>query len=499
MTHLDELSRTSDWSGLRVVVAGFGVSGYAAADNLTFLGAQVTALDDSEAGDRRERAELLESLGATIRLGPGSTATLPEDVDLVVTSPGWAPSSPLLAQAAQRGVPIWGEVELAWRLRDPERPAPWLAVTGTNGKTTTVQMLEAMLRTAGLRTVAAGNVGLPLVEAVMDPEPYDVLAVELSSFQLHWTYSMRAESAAVLNVAEDHLDWYSGGPEQGGDADDAMAGYVADKGRIYAGVQRACVYNVADPVTEQLVRDAEVQEGARAIGFTLGTPGVGMLGVVDDVLADRAFVEDRQTSAAELGTLSDLASTAPHYVADALAAAALARSHGVPPAAVRAALREFRPDNHRIAEVAVLDGVSWVDDSKATNPHAALASLGGYESVVWVAGGLAKGARFDDLVATVRDRLRGVVLLGRDAGVIRDALSRHAPDVPVIEVGSGETAGVGPMDRVVAGAASLARPGDTVLLAPGCASMDMFANYGARGDAFAEAVHRRGRTSSEDG
>ncbi len=489
MSDLDDLGRTSDWGGVRVVVAGFGVSGYAAADNLTFLGAGVTALDESEAGDRRERADLLESLGATIRLGPGAAATLPEDVDLVVTSPGWAPSAPLLAQALERGVPVWGEVELAWRLRDPASPAPWLAVTGTNGKTTTVRMLEAMLRAAGLRAVACGNVGLPIVEAVMDPEPYDVLAVELSSFQLHWTHSVRAESAVVLNVAEDHLDWYSG--------PDGMRDYARDKGRIYEGVALACVYNAEDPVTEDLVREAEVQEGARAIGFTLGTPAVGMVGVVDDVLADRAFVEDRQTSAAELCTLEDLASTAPHFVSDALAAAALARSHGVAPVHVRQALRDFRPDGHRIAEVAVLDGVTWVDDSKATNPHAALASLRGYDPVVWIAGGLAKGARFDDLVSEVRDRLRGVVLLGRDAPVVREALERHAPDVPVIEVGGGETGPkideVAPMDRVVAEAAALARTGDTVLLAPGCASMDMFADYGARGDAFAEAVHRWGR------
>jgi UDP-N-acetylmuramoylalanine--D-glutamate ligase len=296
-----------------------------------------------------------------------------------------------------------------------------------------------------------------------------------------------AQSAAVLNVAEDHLDWYAGPT--------AMADYAADKGRVYERVERACVYNVADPVTEQLVRDADVLEGARAIGFTLGTPSVGMLGVVDDVLADRAFVPDRATSAAELCTIGDLASDAPHYVGNALAAAALARSHDVAPAAVRRALRSFRPDGHRIAEVGSVDGVRYVDDSKATNPHAALASLQAYDPVVWVAGGLAKGARFDDLVQAVRDRLRGVVLLGRDAPVIRDSLRRHAPDVPVIEVAAGEDAGHGPMDRVVAGAASLARPGDTVLLAPGCASMDMFADYGARGDAFTAAVHRR-RTSS---
>ncbi|MCW2781865.1 MAG: murD [Marmoricola sp.] len=476
--NLNDLGRGDSWEGVRAVVAGMGVSGFAAADNLTHMGATVTALDDSEAGERPEKATLLEILGATVRLGAGSTALLPDDVDVVVTSPGWSPGAPLLAQAVARGIPVWGEVELAWRLRDLNNPAPWLAVTGTNGKTTTVQMLEAMLRAGGLRTVAAGNVGLPIVEAVMDPTPYDVIAVELSSFQLHYTSSMKAESAAVLNVAEDHLDWYA-----------SFDQYVADKGRIYRGVERACVYNVSDSVTEQLVRDADVQDGARAIGFTLGTPGAGMLGLVGDVLADRAFIEQRQSTAAEICTLADLATPAPHYVANALAAAALARSHGVSTAAIRDALIAFRPDGHRISEVASFGGVTWIDDSKATNPHAALASLRGYDPVVWIAGGLAKGASFDELVRAVKDRLRGVVLIGRDAGVIREALSRHAPDVPVFELGAGETGSTDrPMDRVVAQAAALARPGDTVLLAPGCASMDMFANYGARGDAFAEAV-----------
>jgi UDP-N-acetylmuramoylalanine--D-glutamate ligase len=471
---LGSLGRHDSWAGVRAVVAGLGVSGFAAADNLTHQGAHVTALDESDSGDRGEKGTLLEILGAEVRLGPGSTAVLPDGVDLVVTSPGWRPSSPLLAQARERGVPVWGEVELAWRLRDPESAAPWLAVTGTNGKTTTVQMLDSMLRAQGLRSVACGNVGLPIVEAVMDPTPYDVLAVELSSFQLHYTSSMAAESAAVLNVAEDHLDWYS-----------SMEEYAADKGRIYENVERACVYNVADPVTEQLVREADVQEGARAVGFTLGTPDVGMLGVVDGILADRAFVEERQNSAAELGTVADLASDAPHVVANALAAAALARAHGVSPTAIRDGLRAFRPDGHRIAEVAVVHGVRYVDDSKATNPHAAQSSLAAYDPVVWVAGGLAKGAHFDDLVVAVKGRLRGVVLLGQDRDVIADALSRHAPDVPVIVIDGGDT---GVMDRVVGAAADLAQPGDTVLLAPGCASMDMFANYGARGDAFARAV-----------
>jgi UDP-N-acetylmuramoylalanine--D-glutamate ligase len=476
--------RTSDWSRVRATVAGFGVTGFAAADNLTHLGARVTALDDRSSETLAEHGRLLEVLGADVRLGQGSTSVLPADTDLVVVSPGWRPDHPLLQQAAARGVPVWGEVELAWRLRDRDHPAPWLAVTGTNGKTTTVQMLHAILTAAGLRSAVVGNVGRPVVEAVMDPEPYDVFAVELSSFQLHYVRSLSCESAAVLNVAEDHLDWYAG--------PGSMADYAADKGRIYHDVQRACVYNVADPVTEQLVRDAEVVEGARAIGFTLGVPAVGMVGLVDDVLADRAFVEERRTSAAELCTVGDLASPAPHYVANALAAAALARAHGVSQAAVRAGLSGFRPDGHRIATVAEIDGVTWIDDSKATNPHAAQSSLSAYDPVVWVAGGLAKGARFDDLVRAVGSRLRGVVLLGRDRHVIAEALSRHAPDVPVIDVAEGETGSEhGPMARVVAAAAELARPGDTVLLAPGCASMDMFADYAERGDAFAAEVRRR--------
>ncbi len=470
------LGQRDSWAGVQAVVAGFGVSGFAAADNLTHLSASVIALDDVSTEEKAERAELLGILGADVRLGLGSTATLPDQpIDVVVTSPGWRPDAPLLAQARHRGIPIWGEVELAWRLRDPEHPAPWLAVTGTNGKTTTVQMLDAILRAAGLRSAAVGNVGRPIVEAVMDPTPYDVFAVELSSFQLHYTQSMTAESAAVLNVAEDHLDWYS-----------SMQDYAADKGRIYSGVQRACVYNVADPVTEQLVRDAEVVEGARAIGFTLEVPAVGMMGVVDDILVDRAFITERQTSAAELCTLGDLASPAPHVVANALAAAALARAHGVSQAAVRDGLRGFQPDGHRIASVGTVDEVAYVDDSKATNPHAALSSLLAYDPVVWIAGGLAKGARFDELVSAVSDRLRGVVLLGQDRHVIADALQRLAPAVPVIDVG--DSVDDQPMLRAARAAASLARPGDTVLLAPGCASMDMFRDYADRGDAFAAAV-----------
>jgi UDP-N-acetylmuramoylalanine--D-glutamate ligase len=469
--------RSSPWDELVAVVAGIGVSGFAAADALLQLGATVTVVDERDGEGERERATVLEILGADVRLGAGAATQIPGNPGLVVTSPGWRPTAPLLVAATGRGIAVWGEVELAWRLRDLDRPAPWLAVTGTNGKTTTVRMLTEMLRASGLRVATAGNVGDPVVGAVLDPEPYDVVALELSSFQLHWTQSVRMRSAAVLNVAPDHLDWHG-----------SLEAYTADKGRIYAGAESACVYNVADPVTERLVREADVTEGARGIGFTRGAPSVGMMGVVDDVLVDRAFIAERQTSAAELGTVADVKPPAPHNIDNALAAAALARSIGVPAVAVRDGLRAFAPDPHRIDTVAVLGGVSYVDDSKATNPHAAAASLAAYDRVVWVAGGLAKGASFDDLVRSSRDRLAGVVVLGADREVIAQAVARHAPEIPVVEVDSTDNEA---MDHVVAAAAALARPGDTVLLAPACASMDMFANYGARGDAFAAAVRRR--------
>jgi UDP-N-acetylmuramoylalanine--D-glutamate ligase len=475
--------RDADWAGLSALVAGIGVSGFAAADALLERGVRVVVVDARDGVRERERAQILGVLGAAVHLGSEPDPVLLQGIDLLVTSPGWRPDQPLLVAAGAAGIPVWGEVELAWRMRAEQGAAPWLTVTGTNGKTTTVQMLEAMLRADGQRAVAAGNVGLPLLEAVLHPQPYDVLAVELSSFQLHWSASISAEASVCLNVAPDHVDWHG-----------SLEAYTRDKGLVYERTQVACVYNVADPVTEQLVRDADVVEGCRAIGFTLGTPAVGMLGVVDDVLCDRAFIEERRTSAAELATLADLAgrggtAAAPpaHTVANALAAAALARAHGVSPRAVRDGLRGFAPGAHRIARIADVGGVTYVDDSKATNPHAAAASLAAFDSVVWVAGGLLKGALVEDLVRAHAGRLRAVVLLGQDRAVIAEALARHAPDVPVVDVTSTDT---DVMDRVVRAAAGLARPGDVVLLAPAAASMDLFRDYAARGDAFADAVRR---------
>lgn len=333
---VSSLTALDSWAGVRAVVAGFSVAGFASTDNLTHLGAEVVALDERRDPELEEKAELLGMLGAEVRLGQGVSDVLPPDVDLLVVSPGWRPDSALLAQAHERGIPVWGEVELAWRLRHPEHAAPWLVVTGAGGQATTVRMLDSVLRAAGLRSVAAGTAGLSLVEVVMDPEPYDVIAVGLSSAQLHHTYSMRAQSAAVLGLGHEsgagHPDWHASAEE-----------WLADTAKVFQHVEQACVYDVADERTRRMVEEADVVEGARAIGVTLGMPSVGMVGLVEEIVADRAFIEQRATSAAELCTVDDLASQDPAFVASALTAAALARAYGVPQVAVRDGLRAFRP------------------------------------------------------------------------------------------------------------------------------------------------------------
>jgi UDP-N-acetylmuramoylalanine--D-glutamate ligase len=466
--------RTSDWSGVHAVVAGIGVAGFACADQLAHLGARVTVVDAADGERQRERADILEVVGATVRLGDGGT--LPDAADVLVVSPGLPPSAPIIQAAQAAGVPVWGELELAWRLRGDDA-APWLFVTGTNGKTTTTLMLESILRAAGLRTTAAGNIGVSLVDTVMEPEPYDVIAVEVGAPQLPFLHTASPLASVCLNIAEDHVDHFG-----------SFEDYVAAKARVYTATQVAAVYNTADEATLRMVEEADVVEGCRAIGLTLGVPGRSELGVVDDLIVDRAFIDNRADSALELASVHDVRPFAPHNVFNALAAAALARAAGVPATAVRDGLRAFEPAGHRIADVAVHHGIRWVDDSKATNCHAAQTSLLAYGPVVWIAGGMAKGQEYDDLVVAVRDRLRGAVLLGVDRERIREALARHAPDVPVVDIARTDT---GAMDDVVDAAASMAREGDTVLLAPGCASWDMFRDYGHRGDVFADAVRRR--------
>jgi UDP-N-acetylmuramoylalanine--D-glutamate ligase len=476
-----DLRTRTDLRDRTVVVAGLGVTGPSVVRALLGLGARVVAVDGRDRPRERDLAGELRALGATVLLGDGTT--LPDGAELVVTSPGWRPDSPLLAAAAAAGLEIWGDVELAYRLRPAGQE--WLGVTGTNGKTTTVQMLASILRAAGHRAVATGNVGYPVLDAVLADPPYDVLAVEVSSFQLHWTTTVEFVSGAVLNIAPDHLDWHG-----------SLEAYAADKALVWRSDWYA-VYNADDPLVAALAeRVADRQD------FSLDPSRRPCFGLAGDALVDRCIgtapgeeVQRVPDGGVVLAERTDIPVPGLHNVANALAAAALARCLNsatggrlaVHPADVREGLRAFDPGAHRIAHVATVDGVEYVDDSKATNAHAAAASLSAYPSVVWVAGGLAKGATFDELVAAAHDRLRGAVLIGADRALVAEALARHAPEIPVVEV---ERTDTGAMEIVVREAARLARPGDTVLLAPACASMDMFRDYAERGDAFAAAVRQ---------
>ena len=462
---------TDGLKGVPVTVVGLGVSGAAAASVLLDLGALVHAVDAGGGERLAATAERLRAAGARVTLGELPTG--PGEARLVVTSPGVPPGTPLLAAARAAAIPVWGEIELGWRLRPLAR---WLAVTGTNGKTTTTEMLGAILTAAGRRATTAGNIGAPVVTAALAEPPYDTLAVELSSFQLHYTDTAVPVAATILNVAPDHLDWH-GGPD----------GYAADKARIWRHPDTIAIGNVDDPASRALLAQAP----GRQVTFGLD-PRLAQVTVVDGQLVDRAFGGGPLLAVADLLAGGDApaaggpAGPGRHLVANALAAAALARADGVAPAAIATALAAYRPGAHRNAQVVTAGGVRFVDDSKATNPHAAAASLSAYPSVVWIAGGLNKGLAFDELVELARDSLRAAVLIGRCADEVAAALARHAPDVPV-ERAAG-------MDDAVEVAARLAKPGDTVLLAPAAASMDMFRDYAERGDLFAAAARRLAAT-----
>lgn len=473
-----------DLSGARIGVAGLGTSGRAALKALAARGIAARGIDRSEAAiaaanDDATGAHLIHAADEADFAERAS-----EDVDLLVVSPGIAPHTPLYARAAQRGTSIISEIELAWLLQAPLPGggyAPWLTLTGTNGKTTTVTMTSSILTAAGLVAPAIGNVGTPAV-LVAERGGVDVLPAELSSFQLHTTHSVRALASACLNIDDDHLDWH-GSPEA----------YAAAKGRVHLGTSGACLYSRHDPITEQLVRDADVTEGARAISIGLDAPPLAGIGIVDGLIVDRAFHDERATHGVELAALTDLAHLAPegqvpaHVVIDALFAAGLARAAGVAPEAIAEGLRAFSPGDHRIQTIAEVDGVRYINDSKATNAHAARASLSAMPagSVVWIAGGLAKGARFDGLIADIAPTLASVVLIGVDQEPLTSALANVAPDIPVQAV---DPASEDPMTEAVALAQRVAKPGNVVLLAPACASMDQFPNYASRGDQFAAAV-----------
>ncbi|MEY4994886.1 MAG: hypothetical protein RLZ65_735 [Actinomycetota bacterium] len=460
----------------RVAVLGLGKSGFSVADTLTELGAEVTVF---AAKVDEQLAELIDVIGAKLVRSDAPEDLDVEKFDFAVVSPGFAPNHPSVTKLIASGVSIFTDIDLARALDDKVKKPTWITITGTNGKTTTTQLTEAMLKQAGFRAIACGNIGNPILDAVRDPEGYDYLVVELSSFQLHYSHNLGARASAFLNFAEDHFDWHG-----------SESAYFGAKAKVFEATETAIVYNVEDPKTLQAAEEADVIEGCRAIGFTTGIPARSMVGYVEEFLVDRAFIDNRADAALEICSdvdLQDLGVLSKHLRANIAAATALARAVGVSASDIAQVLRKFRISGHRIERVAERAGVTFIDDSKATNAHAADASLSSFDSVVWIVGGLLKGVDPEPLIKKHGERLRGAVIIGKDTQLLEDLFAKLNPELDV-EVIREEN----PMEQAVIRAASMAQSGDTVLLAPAAASMDQFKDYEDRGNQFQAAVKRLG-------
>lgn len=451
----------NDFAHRNVLVLGAGVTGKSVARFLDSRGASVTLVDDNADGAIKPDDVKLD------------------DFDAVVISPGWRQDHPLVLQILNSSIQLLNEIDIAWDLRGEKAPhQKWIALTGTNGKTTTVEMTAAILQAAGIKAVACGNVGDTVIDAVDRPDAYEVLVLELSSFQLHWMRKAEFQAAAILNIADDHLDWHG-----------SFDAYADAKFSILNRAEIAILNADDGPVVVRANRFP-----GRKVFFSLNTPAPGEIGVVEELLVDRAFVADPQ-QASMICELVDVVPTVPHNVSNALAAAALARAVDVPHEVIQKALQAFRPGRHRIETVYEADGITWIDDSKATNPHAAGASLMSHLSVVWIAGGLAKGADVEPLVQRCASRIKVAILIGTDRHLIEAALIKYAPEVPRVVIDppndyirGGESNSL--MEHVITEATNHAVAGDAVLLAPACASMDQFISYADRGDRFAAAVRK---------
>jgi UDP-N-acetylmuramoylalanine--D-glutamate ligase len=450
----------------RIVIAGAGVTGLPVARALQSRGAAVFFADDR------------------ITSVDGFTVNTPEkikgeDFDALLVSPGWREDHPLIRLARSEGKAILNEVDLAWALKNEINPGQkWLALTGTNGKTTTVEMVAHIFTTAKVNGIACGNVGRTVIESVLSPEKYDVLILELSSFQLHWLEDAEFTSAALLNIADDHIDWHG-----------SFDAYAQAK----VSILDKCVTGILNADDGEVVSRTAHWRG-RKIFYSLDTPAPGEIGIVEELLVDRAFVADVQ-EAKVFAELTEIIPTVPHQISNALAAAGLASTIGISHDDIRAALSTFKSGAHRIEKVGVSNEVTWIDDSKATNPHAAEASILANLSVIWIAGGLAKGAQMESLVERTSPRLKAAILIGADRDLIAAEIRKFKPELPVFLIDTPAHYQQGSasnefMESIVAKAQELAAPGDSVLLAPACASMDQFLSYADRGDRFQQAVKK---------
>ena len=434
----------------KIAVLGAGVTGTAVLDFLVTRGINADIFDEK---------------------APNAKRTVEDSYDLAIVSPGWRLDNPLVVALQSVGCELLSEIDFAWKVKEELAPdQKWIALTGTNGKTTTIQMVQSIFDYSSLSGIACGNVGEPVISVLNSGDSYDYLALELSSFQLEWSQYAKYEAVALLNIAPDHIDWHG-----------SFDQYAAAKLRLLDASEIA-VINGED--SESVLR-ASAWSG-RKVFYFLDTPQPGELGLVENLLIDRAFGGDPSV-AHDFAQLSDIRPTVPHNVSNAMAAAGLALAIGITHDEIREGLQNFTLDRHRLEVVVEEDGIAWVNDSKATNPHAAAAALMSQISSIWIAGGLAKGAAMNPLIERCASRIKAAILIGQDAPIIATALSKEAPHIPYYLMPySGDSQEL--MRDVVEKARELAVAGDTVLLAPACASMDQFKDYADRGEKFVAAV-----------
>ena len=448
---------SNELAGKRVLVIGLGVSGFSAAKALVELDAKVRVTEGGSSEAILDRAQHLRALGAEVEVGGHDLDRV--DADLAVISPGIPPNAPIAAAVRSEGIELWSEVELAYRLARCD----FLAVTGTNGKTTTTTLLARILEEAGTPTAAAGNIGYPLIEAIAAVPEDGAIALEVSSFQLAATERFKPRSAVLLNIAEDHTDWHG-----------SFESYRDAKARLIANQDADDVFlpNLADEHAMKIASTAT----ASVVPFSASEVpdgGIGRRGR-DIVWRDQTVLP-----------VDDVPLPGHTGLEDAIAAAGAALEYGIDRQAVARAIRAFRPLAHRFEVVAEQGGVTYIDDSKATNPHATLAALRGMKDVVLIAGGRSKGIDLGPLLAAARSLIAVIAL-----GEARAELQKLFDGVVPVEV-------VDSMDAAVRAASRRSISPGSVLLSPACASLDMYESYVARGEDFARAVGELLKRSEE--
>jgi len=434
----------------KIAVVGVGVTGTAILNFLSKRGISADIFDEKSLGAYR----VVES-----------------QYDLAIVSPGWRIDHPILEQLRNARTELIGEIDFAWLVKEEISPdQKWIALTGTNGKTTTIQMVQSIFDGSSKSGIACGNVGDPVISIVGSGENYDFLALELSSFQLEWNHLPHFEAIALLNIAPDHIDWHG-----------SFDAYAIAKLKL---LESSAIAIINSEDSESVLRSSSW--AGLKVFYSLGIPQEGEIGLVEDLLIDRAFTDDPR-DAIDFAELSDIRPTVPHNVSNAMAAAGLALAIGISHEEIRMGIKNFTLDRHRLELVLEKDGISWVNDSKATNPHAAAAALTSHLSSIWIAGGLAKGAAMTPLIERCGNRIKAAILIGQDAPIIASALSKYAPEVPYFIMRfNGDSEDL--MREVVLKAQELATSGDTVLMAPACASMDQFKDYADRGEKFVAMV-----------